>query len=183
MKPTKHEPCLYRGVISGKEIFLMRQVDDFAVSADDLVTANAVLSIIDDRLTEPMKFQGIISYFNGVTLTQSKHFVKISCKAYLERVFERHGWTHLANKSSRKDVPMAAASKYLLELETTLGPELPSEQFTLQKEMGFSYRAAIGELIYALVTCRPDISFPIIKLSQYSHRPAKCHYHAVKNVF
>ena len=88
----------------------MRQVDDFIVLANNLITANAVIYMIDDRLTESMKFQGIISYFNGVTLTQSKHLVKISCKAYLKRVFERHSWTHLANKSSRKDVPMASES-------------------------------------------------------------------------
>ena len=49
--------------------------------------------------------------------------------------------------------------------------------------MGLSYRAAIGELIYALVTCRPDISYATIKLSQYSINPSACHYIAVKNIF
>jgi hypothetical protein len=39
---------------------------------------------------------------------------------------------------------------------------------SMEHEMGFGYRQGIGELIYALVTCRLDISFSVIKLSQYS---------------
>ena len=34
-----------------------------------------------------------------------------------------------------------------------------------------------------MVTCRPDISFPLIKLSQYSANPALEHFKAVKNLF
>ena len=49
--------------------------------------------------------------------------------------------------------------------------------------MKFNYRQAIGELIFALVTCRPDISFPLIKLSQYSQNPAEVHYKAVIKIF
>jgi hypothetical protein len=50
--------------------------------------------------------------------------------------------------------------------------------------MNFSYRQAIGELIFALTVVRLDISFPVItKLSQYSANPAKEHYQAVKQIF
>ena len=53
----------------------------------------------------------------------------------------------------------------------------------LEKEMKFNYRQAIGELIYAMVTCRPDISSPLIKLSQDSNNPAREHYVAVRDIF
>ena len=49
--------------------------------------------------------------------------------------------------------------------------------------MGFSYRQAIGELIYAHTICRIDISIAIITLSQFSLRPAEIHYQAVKQIF
>ena len=49
--------------------------------------------------------------------------------------------------------------------------------------MGFVYRAAVGKLIYALITYQPDISFAVTNLIQYSHAPAVCHYVAIKNVF
>ena len=53
----------------------------------------------------------------------------------------------------------------------------------METRKGFSYRQAIGELIYAMVTTRPDISFPVIKLSQFSATPREVHYDAVKEVF
>jgi hypothetical protein len=53
---------------------------------------------------------------------------------------------------------------------------------SLEKEMGFGYRQAIGELIYAMVTCRADISHATIKLSQYSTRPTRIHFEAVKDI-
>jgi len=49
--------------------------------------------------------------------------------------------------------------------------------------MKFKYRQALGEALYAVVTCRPDISIAITKLSQYANRPAEIHYVALKNVF
>ena len=42
---------------------------------------------------------------------------------------------------------------------------------------------ATGELIYALVTARPEISFATTKLTQYGSNPALLHYQAVKTVF
>ena len=48
--------------------------------------------------------------------------------------------------------------------------------------MGFNYHQVIGELIYAMTTCQPDISFPLIKLSQYSNNPARAHYEAAANI-
>ena len=48
---------------------------------------------------------------------------------------------------------------------------------------GYSYRKAIGELICAMVICRPDISFALIKLSQYSAAPAAEHFTAVHNIY
>ena len=48
--------------------------------------------------------------------------------------------------------------------------------------MGFLYCTAIGELIYALITCRPDIAYATIKMSQYNTNPAHYHYIAVKKI-
>jgi hypothetical protein len=42
---------------------------------------------------------------------------------------------------------------------------------------------AMGELIFAMVIVRADLSFSITKLSQYNASPAKCHYQAVKQGF
>ena len=49
--------------------------------------------------------------------------------------------------------------------------------------MGFNYRQAIGELIYAYTICFIDIAISVITQSQFSHQPAEIHYKAVKQVF
>ena len=57
------------------------------------------------------------------------------------------------------------------------------EQAKLEKDLGFTYRQGIGEILYALVTCRPDVSFATIKLSQFSAKPAAMHFEALKDLF
>ena len=62
-------------------------------------------------------------------------------------------------------------------------PASPAELKSLEKEFGFKYRQGIGELLYAMVTCRPDISFPVVKLSQYSVSPARIHFEAIQKLY
>lgn len=69
--------------------------------------------------------------------------------------------------------------KYMRELETTQGPTDTIAHATLQKEMGFSYRQVIGEILFAAITCRPDILYYVIKLSQCSTKLASIRYSAV----
>jgi hypothetical protein len=60
LTPRIHEPCLYSRIINGKRIILMRQVDDFDIVAPDSHTADLLLDMLDDRLSIPIKRQGIL---------------------------------------------------------------------------------------------------------------------------
>jgi hypothetical protein len=73
-------------------------------------------------------------------------------------------------------------NKYQQQLEEA-EPSPTSETATYEKKNGFSYRQAIGELIYAMITCRPDISYAVIKLSQYSTKANILHYDAIKQIY
>jgi hypothetical protein len=94
---------------------------------------------------------------------------------------EHHEWQqeHTANLP----IPMRNDSTYQANLKLSYGPEDVKEQQELETQMGFSYRQAIGELIFAMTICRLDISPAVIKLSQYSEAPARCHYQAAKAIF
>lgn len=46
-----------------------------------------------------------------------------------------------------------------------------------------SYHTFNVELIWPMLTCHPDIAFPLIKLSQFSNAPANIHYTAAKCIF
>lgn len=78
---------------------------------------------------------------------------------------------------------MREDAAYINILDTVEGPELEDDKEALEQEMGFSYRQANGEALFAMVTCRPGISFPVIKLSKFSNRPSREHYAALKKLF
>ena len=48
---------------------------------------------------------------------------------------------------------MTSDLKIIRLLAKTTGPEHKIDQRKLEKEMGFLYRAAIGEMIYVMVIC------------------------------
>ena len=48
--------------------------------------------------------------------------------------------------------------------------------------MGFSYCQAISELTFAMTVDCINISYLIIKLSEYFTQPSKAHYQAVKQM-
>ena len=108
------------------------------------------------------------------------HYIKLTCHTYIQRITEHHGWTN--KKAHTLPVPMRNDATHLKELETTTGPTTQEERQLLEKEMGYNYRQVIGEAIFAMTLCRVDIAPAIIKLSQYSENPVKCHYKAAKAI-
>jgi hypothetical protein len=47
--------------------------------------------------------------------------------------------------------------------------------------MQLSYYAGVGELIWAMTTCCPDLAFASVKFSQSNLCPHKIHYHRLKS--
>ena len=182
--PTTHEKCLYSRRpphAPGELQMILRQVDDFSVSAMDKTTCQEIIKLIGSHLTVPLNDLGIIRKFNGVNVQQTRWFVKLSCEDYILKILLHHHWQDL--KASNIPLPMRSDSKYQRELELAPRPTTPHEQLQHQQHAGFSYRMAVGELIYALVVARLDISFAVIKLSQYGASPAPIHYQAIRHVF
>ena len=68
------------------------------------------------------------------------------------------------------------------ELEIVTGPTDTIEKMILEKEMSFSYRQAIGEILFSATTFRPEMLHSIIKVSQYNTKSACVHYIAAKRV-
>ena len=185
LKSCKHEPNLYycsNYNNTGKKVLFLRQVDDFAVSCQDHETAKHVIEAINTEMTIQVKELGTVSRFNGVDIQQTRHYIKLYNRTYLQKIFKNHPWLKNTVPLPASSTPMADNSDYQRNLETAK-PLSDSERKEYEEKQGFTYRQAIGELIYALVTCRPDIAFAVIKLSQYSTAPAEIHYEAVKRIF
>jgi hypothetical protein len=66
-------------------------------------------------------------------------------------------------------------------LQSEKGNPNKKAQQALAKRMGFSYLSGIGQLVYAMVCCHPDLSFATVKLSQHNTCPGKVHYDGVRH--
>ena len=182
--PTTHEPCLYSGLVNGQRVLLLRQVDDFAVAAaSESIITSQVFDLIDNHLTIPLKRLGLITLFNGLDITQTKDYVKISCKTYIERICEKYldSWMNKHHMSTRP-TPLPQAESFLKSFLSATGDPSTAVQDKLSNDMGIKYRNGLGELIYALVTCRPDISYAVVKCAQATVSPHEIHYHALKHL-
>jgi hypothetical protein len=182
LTPTIHEPCLYSGIINGKRLLLMRQVDDFAITAPDSHTVDLLLDMLDDKLSIPIKRQGLLDLYNGIDVLHSRHYVKISCTSFINEFSEKYQATwmkHLYAPSARP-TPLPTDAAWLKEFNKATGDPDKATQALLEKEMQLSYRAGVGELIWAMTTCHPDLAFASVKLSQSNSCPHKIHYHGLK---
>ena len=137
--------------------------------------------MIQKQMANELHELGIIKRFHGLDIHQTRDYVKISCKLYIDTIVSHHGWE--SKKAANQPIPMRNDAAYQASLELVKAPEPEKEQRELEKSMGFSYRQAIGDLIFALTICRPDIAVPVIKLSQYALRPAPEHHKAMEAVF
>ncbi len=99
-------------------------------------------------MANPLNELGIIKRFNGIDIQQSSYFIKLSCPTYIDKIVQHHGWQN--EKAATLAVPMKNDMAFQADLELSNGPDDPKEQRKLEHEMQFSYRQAIGELIFAM---------------------------------
>ena len=161
---------------------MLQQVDDFAIACDDETTATICWNEMDQQLKEPPKREhNLLTWHNGIDVLQTRDFVKVYCETYLNKILQTKSFPLIP--TSHKLLPMSSQNSDIKELETTTGPKEKEDQILLQTTNGFKYRTTTGELIFALVTCRADIAFPVMKLTQYNNDPAQCHFSAIQQVY
>jgi KUP system potassium uptake protein len=183
LTPTTHEPCLYSGTIAGQRVIFKRQVDNFAIATATEKTANILLDLIDDALSIPLKRQGLLDMFNGINVTQTQDYIKIDCQTYIDKFCEKYlqTWLHKVHLTENRPTPLPTDPAWLKKFNAAVGPTDPKQQQHLASKMEIKYKAGVGELIWAMTTCRPDISFTSVKLSQSNSAPAEHHYHGLKH--
>jgi len=171
-------------VVEGERVLLKHQVDDFAVALAKQRTCDLVFDMIDDRLMLPLKRLGLVDLFNGLDVEQTRDYIKISCQTYIDKTSEKHiaKWMTNFDVPVNRPTPLPSRPSFIKNFLAATGDPDKKEQLKLEKEASFGYRSAIGELIYALVTCRPDLSHAVVQSAQNSVSPHSIHYHGVKHI-
>jgi hypothetical protein len=142
---------------------------------------NKVRKAIQNHMANELNDLGVTKRFNGLDITQARAFVKTSCEPCIDKIVAHHNWQN--EKAAHRPTPMRNDAAHQATLELAEAPETEKEQRELEKAMGFSCRQAMGELMFALAVCRPDVAVPVIKLSQHAFLPAPEHCKAVKAAF
>jgi hypothetical protein len=59
-------------------------------------TANICLDMLDKKLTMPIKGQSLLDMFNSIDVTQTKHYIKIDCHTYFDKLCTKYldSWLH-----------------------------------------------------------------------------------------
>ena len=141
----------------------MKQVDDFMVSYEDCETTQALISAIDEKMTIDVKELILLTWFNGVDVTQKRHYIKLSNAVYIKKILKNHAWLECdPHLPAMFLLPLKPDAEYARKLETAT-PFTDQEHPAYESKIGFTYCQGIGEVIYDLVNCRSNISFAAIK--------------------
>ena len=126
LTPTVHEPCLYSGTFNHHRVLFMRQVDDFAIASTDANTSDMLMDLIDDELSIPIKRQGYLDMYNGVDIYQTRHYIKINIKTFIDKAFAKHiaTWIRIARPPSQATTSGSSCSTPLSAIPT-LNARLP----------------------------------------------------------
>ncbi len=60
-----------------------QKINDFAIASLDQCMANILLDLLDNKLSMPIKCQGLLDMFNGIEAVQTRHYIKIDCHSYI----------------------------------------------------------------------------------------------------
>jgi hypothetical protein len=166
-----NEQCVYLLSSAESTTIIGLYVDDLLLLSDDL----SALSQVKEGLTKQfdMKDLGVASYILGIRITQdtSSGSISICQDEYVKQIVKRFG---LSDAKHTTFIPMNPGLK-LCKSGLIDEPESPKVDI---KE----YQQVIGSLLYAALGTRPDISFAVGKLAQYSSDPRKVHRDAADQI-
>jgi hypothetical protein len=161
----------------------MQQVDDFCNIRTLQMHCQSRPGPNQQSPIHSTKCQGLLTTYNGLNILQTKDYINVSCERYNVRISCSHieqGWMK-NNLIPDHPTPLPTTLQFLKDIQTTEGDPNPTTQKTLKKKMGFKYCSGIGQLVYPMVCCQPDLSFATVKLSQYNSCPAKIHFDGVQH--
>jgi Reverse transcriptase (RNA-dependent DNA polymerase) len=172
---TTHERSLYTATINGFQVLLCRQVDHLAIACADEATAKWVIAQIGAQVE--VTDGGLLTTFNGVDITQTTDYIKVSCASYIGRLLKAHQWDqpNVNEADSEHLDPLPETLSRAIDTDTGPPSGTPAAA-DLEKQFGFSYRSVLGELLYAYVAGRLDIGYAMGSLARHSTCPAASHY-------
>ncbi|CAI5474475.1 unnamed protein product [Closterium sp. Yama58-4] len=148
-----HDPGMYRLHFNGDYILLTVYVDDLLYTG----TCNTLLTQFEENLAKRVDIttNHNVTQFLGLNITYAPEAIHLSASKYAEQLGERF------------NISRAPLSTPYRSPSTNYKPDnKPLSPAGLQL-----YQQQLGCLLFASVTCRPDLSYIASQLAQYSRKP------------
>ncbi|KAJ9565193.1 hypothetical protein OSB04_001159 [Centaurea solstitialis] len=158
------DKCVYSKFdASGKGVIICLYVDDMLIFGTDQDQVDKTKEFLSSKFD--MKDMGEADVILGIKIIRGEHGITISQSHYIERML---------NKFNMKDCsPIGTPMDPTVKLMSNKGVTVNQ----------LEYSRAIGSLMYAMLSTRPDIAFAVGKLSRYTHNPGLIHWQAINRVF
>ena len=112
-------------------MLIVRQVDDLLLWHKDLDECDQMAKELQNKLTFPLNFLGIVWKFNGVNVGQTCHYSHIHCSTYIGKIIKHHEWENV--QSQTPPTPFWADNKpHQADIQTTKGSKNPKDALNLQ---------------------------------------------------
>ena len=102
---------------------------------------------------------GSVSHYLGISITQTRDFVSLNQKSFLDRVLLQFGM----------DIYKPASSPIDSEVLNSILPASENEQ--VNKDTIFWYGAVVGWLIYTMTMTRLGLEYALSMIAQYCTNP------------
>jgi hypothetical protein len=162
-------------------VYYKKAIDEhtvITVSVDDMAVTSKHLAHIErfkSQLREHFEISdlGELSWLLGLKVERNRaeRTITLSQHAYVDTVLERF---HL-QAAKNAQIPMNTGTV----LSTDQSPTTHAEFEDMQD---VPYQRAVGSLMYAATSTRPDIAFAVATLSQFMRNPGRAHWEAAKHV-
>jgi hypothetical protein len=158
--------------MSGSSVsFLVLYVDDIFLIGNDLQMLNSVKEYMNNKFS--MKDMGEAAYILGIKIyrDRSRRLLALSQSTYLDNVLKRFR-TENSKKGNLpiiKGVSLSVIQCLSTEKEKRVMLDIP-------------YASAIGSIIYAMLSTRPDVSLALSLTTRYQSNLGISHWNVVKDI-
>ncbi|GJW85466.1 zinc finger, CCHC-type containing protein [Tanacetum coccineum] len=158
------DKCVYSKFdASGKGVIICLYVDDMLIFGTDQDQVNKTKEFLSSNFD--MKDLGEAEVILGIRIKRGNNGISISQSHYIEKILTKFNFANCSPVCTPVD---------------------PTVKFRPNKGTPVSqleYSRAIGCLMYAMISTRPDIAFAVGKLSRYTSNPSALHWQALGRVF
>lgn len=161
LKASTADPCLFIREKDGKKLILALYVDDGLVAASDKNELDIFLNELKSEFKIEVKD---VSFFLGLEIERKDNGIKISQKAYANKILQKFNFSECKSVSTPMDKVTVTSKPGKANVE-------------------FPYRQAVGALMYLMLGTRPDLAYAVGFLSRFLENPSQEDVQRVKRVF